>query len=420
MNTVSDIQELNRTHSLFHKAFDQVKARRYYFVSLLFSGLLISLVIWFSHTLSIQHTEDVVDKALKQALTVFALDRGLDAAISVLSSTTVGVGVNVNMGALLDPIDSIIEDFATVLQWAIGALVLQKLLLSITFNPVFMYLMYASGFLVWIAFLIKRYSFALLSSKIFLSLTLVKLSIVMIVIATHYIDDGFIGEQIEAHHAVAKESESFLHSEHETNLEGVSTEQKQQWKLELDKLKAQEQTVLYQIFEQELEKQLLESELMIVNQSIKERNDASSVMNRFTSFWRSDAIDHELAKLKGEIDAVDSILHDHKRSLTKIQEDIQRISNEIDGKPNGFLDSVSKQATATVNKVTQAISKVPSYDELKDRLEVTVDALVKLMALFLIKSIIMPILFLYLLFVTNKLIWRISLPSVSLLEARSN
>lgn len=137
MSPVSDIQELNRTHSLFHKAFDQVKARRFYFVSLLFSGLLISLVIWFSHTLSIQHTEDVVDKALKQALTVFALDRGLDAAISVLSSTTVGVGVNVNMGALLDPIDSIIEDFATVLQWAIGALVLQKLLLNITFNPNF-------------------------------------------------------------------------------------------------------------------------------------------------------------------------------------------------------------------------------------------------------------------------------------------
>jgi hypothetical protein len=132
--------------------------------------------MWFSYTLSIQDTENVVDKALKQALTVFALDRGLDAAISVLSSTTIGVGVNVNMGALLDPIDSIIEDFATVLQWAIGALVLQKLLLSITFNPVFMYLMYASGLLVWIAFLIKRYPFALLSSKIFLSLTLVKLS----------------------------------------------------------------------------------------------------------------------------------------------------------------------------------------------------------------------------------------------------
>ena len=418
MNPISDIQELNRTHSLFHKAFDQVKARRFYFFSLLFSGLLISLVIWFSHTLSIQHTEDVVDKALKQALTVFALDRGLDAAISVLSSTTVGVGVNVNMGALLDPIDSIIEDFATVLQWAIGALVLQKLLLSITFNPVFMYLMYASGFLVWIAFLIKRYSFALLSSKIFLSLTLVKLSIVMIVIATHYIDDGFIGDQIEDNHAVAKDSESFLQSEHKPNPDGVSNEQKQQWQLNLKAKGARAD--LYQIFEQELEKQLLESELMIVNQSIKERNDASSVMNRFTSFWRSDAIDHELAKLKGEIDAVDSILHDHKRSLTKIQEDIQRISNEIDGKPNGFLDSVSKQATATVNKVTQAISKVPSYDELKDRLEVTVDALVKLMALFLIKSIIMPILFLYLLFVTNKLIWRISLPSVSLLEARSN
>lgn len=242
----------------------------------------------------------------------------------------------------------------------------------------------------------------------------------MIVLATHYVDDSFISDQIEEHHAVAKDSESFLQSEHKPNLDGVSNEQKQQWQLELDKLKAQEQTVMYQIFEQELEKQLLDTQLMVVNQSIKERNDASSVMNRFASFWRSDAIDHELAKLEGEIDVVDSILHDHKRSLTKIQEDIQRISNEIDGKPNGFLDSVSKQASATVNKVTQAISKVPSYDELKNRLEVTVDALVKLMALFLIKSIIMPILFLYLLFVTNKLIWRISLPSVSLLEARSN
>ncbi len=104
------------------------KFKRYLgtFGAFLLTLLAISLVLLFESRLSMEDTAKVVDAALAQAGIAFAVDRALDATISLFSSASLGVGLNVNIGAILDPIDSIIEDFATVLQWAIGSLLCQS------------------------------------------------------------------------------------------------------------------------------------------------------------------------------------------------------------------------------------------------------------------------------------------------------
>lgn len=75
-----------------------------------------------------------VDAALGRALAAFAVARGIDGALSVAQSAAVavepaGVGVSLVPGAVLDPVDDLVERFSSLMLVASASLGLQRLLL---------------------------------------------------------------------------------------------------------------------------------------------------------------------------------------------------------------------------------------------------------------------------------------------------
>jgi hypothetical protein len=81
--------------------------------------------------------EDTVDAALTRALTAFAIARGINGAISVAQSTEVavqpaGIGVSLNPGEILDPVNDLIEQFSRLMLAASASLGLQKLLVGVS------------------------------------------------------------------------------------------------------------------------------------------------------------------------------------------------------------------------------------------------------------------------------------------------
>jgi hypothetical protein len=77
-----------------------------------------------------------IDKSLKRALVSFAAARALNAIISVaqgteLSLQPMGVGVNLTVGQVLDPVNDVIEQFSTLMLVASVAFGIQKVLLAI-------------------------------------------------------------------------------------------------------------------------------------------------------------------------------------------------------------------------------------------------------------------------------------------------
>ncbi len=80
---------------------------------------------------------DTVDAALTRALTAFAIARGINGAISVAQSTEVavqpaGIGVSLNPGEILDPVNDLIEQFSSLMLAAAASLGLQKLLVGVS------------------------------------------------------------------------------------------------------------------------------------------------------------------------------------------------------------------------------------------------------------------------------------------------
>ena len=81
--------------------------------------------------------EAQVQAGLKRALVAYAMARALNGVISVAQSTEVaaqpaGVGVALNPGEILDPVNDLVEQFSTVMLFAAASLGLQRLMVVIS------------------------------------------------------------------------------------------------------------------------------------------------------------------------------------------------------------------------------------------------------------------------------------------------
>lgn len=76
--------------------------------------------------------QDYTESGLKRAVATFAAARAMNAVISVLQSFQVGVGASVQLGAALDPIDDLVEQFSTLMLAATLSFGTQRLLIEVS------------------------------------------------------------------------------------------------------------------------------------------------------------------------------------------------------------------------------------------------------------------------------------------------
>jgi len=91
---------------------------------------LVLAIVWLRplDTVAEQYTES----GLKRAFATFAAARALNAAISVLQSIQVGAGASIQLGAVLDPIDDLVEQFSAIMLAATLSFATQRLLIEVS------------------------------------------------------------------------------------------------------------------------------------------------------------------------------------------------------------------------------------------------------------------------------------------------
>lgn len=91
---------------------------------------------------------DYTETGLKRAFATFAAARALNATISVLKSFQVGAVASLQLGAALDPIDDLVEQFSTILLGATVLFAAQRLLIDL-FGALPVSLFLTALLLVW-------------------------------------------------------------------------------------------------------------------------------------------------------------------------------------------------------------------------------------------------------------------------------
>lgn len=118
-------------------------------------ALLLALV-WFRplDTIAEQYTE----AGLKRAFATFAVARAMNATISVLQSASInfqiGAGASLQLGAVLDPLDDLVEQFSALMMAATLSFATQRLLIDVS-GALPVSLLLTALFLGWCVFYLK-------------------------------------------------------------------------------------------------------------------------------------------------------------------------------------------------------------------------------------------------------------------------
>lgn len=139
---------------------------------------------------------EYVDRAIVQATVAFATARALNAGISVLQSLEVSPpvvgGATLGIGQVLDPLNDLVEQYSSLMKWAIGSLVIQKLLLEIVSDRIFN-LMLTAAALLWLAALFwPGAGLTMPAGRMFALLVLLRFALVAVVGLNGLVDHVFI------------------------------------------------------------------------------------------------------------------------------------------------------------------------------------------------------------------------------------
>ena len=156
------------------------------------------------------HSQTYINESIQGAVVAYAGARTLNAGISVLQSTDVGIGfASITVGQALDPINDLIEDFSSLLKWAIGSLLIQKILLNLVSDLGFNLLLSGAG-LWFIVDLIWPSRFSIQVRKFFLSVLVLRFALVAAVLCNNLVDQLYLESELTQNMASISELSLFV------------------------------------------------------------------------------------------------------------------------------------------------------------------------------------------------------------------
>ena len=107
--------------------------------AMIFAAFVFALLALSFHGALDDFAREQVDATTTESISIYALARGINAAISLLQTSEVKAPflASIQVGALLDPVNDAVERLSSVMVWAIGSLFLQRIVLEIAASPVF-------------------------------------------------------------------------------------------------------------------------------------------------------------------------------------------------------------------------------------------------------------------------------------------
>lgn len=373
---------------LKHFANRQIKPTRNFAIGV-FLVLFIVLIPFFID--SSNHVDEAatayLDDAMEQAVIAFGVAKGLSAITSVAHSLHVGVGIiSMTIGEALTPVNNLIEHYSSLMMWVIGSLVIQKLLLSIVSNAAFSYFLFVSSLVVIAAVYFKKSrNIISLSIKIFIFLFVLRFSVDAMVLLNNIFDQCFIRDDMQTHLTNIKNLSDKVQTE---NNFIASLESKESEINELNK-KRENQVVFLQ--DAEKKEDQLQQEINTIEHELDINNSTSGLFKKHIFSVYNGTTNDKIKKLeniKKQKHSIEQTILDYKDDLSVYDKRITYLRNEIDGKSIGFVDSLGKQ----INSIKNTVSNI-DLSKLSRELNDSIVDLMSLMALFLLKTILLPILF---------------------------
>ena len=356
-----------------------------------------------------------IDKSLVQATLAFAGARGLNAGISTLQSTTlslgVGAGVEIGVGEVLDPFNDLVEQYSSAMKLSIASLVIQKVLLEIVSDTFFKVLITLSGALLLVSTFLssERYTNALLKSFVFL--VFLRFSLVFVVILNGAVDAAFIQEKTESNMQEIKAlSEDVEKVQEQAELNDEEKAALEERGIALDK---QREGLEEQLISLREKQERLTEELAGADDAVSAMEQGMTTIQKLNYLGRDEeyqqAIDQrdQLAdELKGVLDDAEAV----EEAIRDVDEDKVLVEKALAGEPTSMMDSIGRGMSDFAGHISSLGGDLG--DGIQQRMENAVGTVLNVMTLFILKTLILPLLFLYMLNKATKLLWNVDVAAL--------
>ena len=344
-------------------------------------------------------------ESLQSALSSYGLSRTLNGIISVLQTSTLSIGVaSVSVGELLDPINDIIERFSELLTLSIASLIVQKVLLGIVSSNFFKVLFTFSGLCLLTSLTMRELPYIQVLTRSFIFLVFLRLALSLMILLNSAVDNSFLASQIndnfkninvEAEQLDSLKNKIIKQNEAVQKLENTIAESKKQKLILVENLGSQID-----------KKHELENKISSKKIDIEQIKSKLSIFEKF-NFLREDEIlyiaEKDLEEMEQLLERTEESIDVIKSATEDIDEQINYYENEITGNSGGLIKGIKEMAGFIKNNNISNVNA--KLAEVKQKLDFIVNNLLDLMTLFIMKTVLLPILFMYLLTKLFKLIW---------------
>ena len=329
-------------------------------------------------------TGDYLQEAMMGSGAIYGTARAINALVSLLQGTEVNAWVaTFAVGELLDPVNDLIERFSGVITIVMASLALQALLLGVFSGLWIDVSLVALGGLAFWAHQKGSPEWAFKTLRIFFISLMVRLSMVVVAVAGHGVDQIFLNETVNNMHVKMKEFR--------TELEIISGQEQKDPGLK-DQIKQLENMVLEK--EKNItiwEGRLIDSQNLIeLFKKDLQESDSRTWLDKLLSNPSPPAA----IEAQHRIDLERAKQSDYEVALERVREELEVIADELGCIKKKELE----QSCSFFPKLFSDDENKPSMTERIEHLSQDINAFalntVNLLATMLLKSILLPILFL--------------------------
>ncbi len=363
--------------------------------------LLLVCVCWVGFIDS--YAEQYINDSIATSMVSFGVARLFNGTVSVLSTITLQVPLigSIQIGELLDPLNDLVEDFSTIMKFSISSLLIQKLMVEILQTLHFKIFLTLSG----VAFIISKFYYQSAHSqayKLFVFALACKFSIALVAVASSWVDDAFLKDTIETQNHTLL---SFPVTPEALNRQlDLTAEIKQQTEDRLEEEKRKSEKLSNDIFILEGNQAENDEYLLKIEQDIdalsKNKSLIENLINKSTEVkileQRRRATLRKNLQIEGEIEDLHEALADTDDSILSLE---SRLADDDISTFQSLRDGFSNMAMAAQKKITNFV----------DTLNVAMENFINLMALFVFKTMVIPLLFLFGMYKVFQKIWNMDL-----------
>jgi hypothetical protein len=152
-----------------------------------------------------------INASISSAGLIYGTARGINALVSLLQGTELNVPfVTFSIGEVLDPVNDLIERFSDIVLLALGSLALQKILLAVVSNTMFTVLLSLVAVCTGLSLFLGGPKLRSALLRTFLVIAFFRFSLGLVVLANSWVDSTFLDEADQQRHVAMEKFQGEL------------------------------------------------------------------------------------------------------------------------------------------------------------------------------------------------------------------